>query len=337
MVKEKMARAMIEPLVNKTMRDMQKDPERTLRNIIDLLLSFPNGRFSNNLFQIAQKMLTDEKSAYYILIKKIVDYVNLDNLKIFSLNVGYNACTFGAKKIRGNIKAYNCKIPWVLFIKTDTTPQSSDNVSRIINEAKQLGIYMFSLFGKNVVSDSMRHIYEENSDCAFVLFTNAECIQDDVVSKYIDINNILISVNNDDNTNVSEAIEILRKYKKFYAAHIHYSNENASEVLSDDKLKDLENYSASFVFCVPNKECTQETFEYFKNATRKIRDNQKYSYVIMDAYDDITIIDKMISGNSCEMGILEDGTFVVSENVIKKTNFNINNMSLIDIVKNFKI
>ncbi len=277
-----MARAMIEPLVNKTMNDIQKDPERTLRNIIDLLLSFPNGRFSNDLFQIAQKMLTNEKSAYYVLIKKIVDYVNLDNLKVFSLNVGYNACTFGAKKIRENIYKFHCKIPWILNIKAEDTLESPEYISRIINEAKQLGIYVFSLFGDNVVSDSMMHIYEDNSDCAFVVFTDAQFIQDDVISKYEHINNILISISNDDTTHVSEAIKILNKYKRFYAAHIRYTNENATIVLSEDKLKDLENYSASFVFCIPNKKCTKETFEYLKNSTKKIRILQKYSYVIMD-------------------------------------------------------
>lgn len=336
MIKEKMARAMVEPLVNKTMNDIQKDPERTLRNIIDLLLSFPNGRFSNDLFQIAQKMLTDEKSAYYVLIKKIVDYVNLDNLKIFSLNVGYNACTFGAKKIRENIENYNCIIPWVLFIKSDDTIQSSEKISKIIDDAKQLGIYMFALFGKNVISDSMRQVYVDNSDCAFILFTDAEFVQDNVVSTYEDINNILISINTDDTVHVSEAVKILNKYKKFYAAHIHYSNESASEVLSEDKLKELESYSASFVFCIPNMNCSKETFEYFKNATRKIRDNQKYSYVIMDLFDDIALIDKMISGNSNEIGILEDGTVVISEDVIKETYYNINEIGLIDLVKNLK-
>jgi len=338
MVKEKMARAMIEPLVNKTMNDIKKDPERTLRNVIDLLLSFPNGRFSNDLFQIAQKMLTNEKSAYYVLIKKIADNVNMENLKIFSLNVGYNACTFGAKKIRENIREYDCKIPWILNIKAEDTLESPENIMRIINEAKQLGIYFFSIFGKDVISNAMRTVYEYNSDCAFVSLTNAECIHDEVISKYDNINNLLISINSDDNSSCNaEAVGILNKYKRFYAAHIHYSNDNAAEVLSEEKLKELENYTASFVFCIPNKKCTKETFEYIKNNTKNIRDAQKYSYVIMDTYDDLVSIDKMISCNSCEIGILGNGTVIVSEDgIISETNYNINEMKLTDIVKSLK-
>lgn len=337
MVKEKMARAMIEPLVNKTMSDIQKDPERTLRNIIDLLLSFPNGRFSNDLFQIAQKMLTYEQSAYYVLIKKVVDFVNLENLKIFSLNVGYNACTFGAKKIRENIQNFNCVIPWILFINTDDTEQSLDNISRIITEAKQLGIYIFALFGKNVVSDLMRQVYEYNSDCAFIAFTDAEYIKDDIISKYDHIYNILISINNDSKDFLADAIKILNKYKKIYSAHIYYNDKNKSEVLLESRLKDLENFSTSFLFCVPSLKCSAETFEYFKNETRKIRDSQKYSYVVMDIFDDTVKIDKMISGNSSEIVILNDGTIAVSDSIIKNTEYNINTNSLIDIVKKLKV
>ena len=332
-----MARAMIEPLVNKTMSDIQKDPERTLRNIIDLLLSFPNGRFSNDLFQIAQKMLTYEQSAYYVLMKKVVDFVNLENLKIFSLNVGYNACTFGAKKIRENIKNFNCRIPWILFIHTDDTEQSADHVLRIISEAKQLGIYIFALFGKNVVSDLMRKVYEDHSDCAFILFTDAQYIQDDTISKYENIYNILISVNNDNRTSLTDAVKILNKYKKFYAAHVHYNDENASEVLSETRLKDLEKFSSSFLFLVPSLKCSVKTFEYFKNATRKIRDCQKFAYVVMDVFDDTVKIDQMISGNTSEIVILKDGTIAVSNSVIKKTEYNINTMGFTDIVKNFII
>ena len=41
MIKEKMVRAMLEPLVSKAIKDIKSDPERGLRNTVDLALNFP--------------------------------------------------------------------------------------------------------------------------------------------------------------------------------------------------------------------------------------------------------------------------------------------------------
>ncbi len=51
----------------------------------------------------------------------------------------------------------------------------------------------------------------------------------------------------------------------------------------------------------------------------------------------MALIDKMISGNSCEIGILGNGSIVTLENnVVTETSYNINDMQLTDIVKNLK-
>ena len=173
MFKDRMARAMIEPLVNKVLHDLKNDPERSLRNVVDLILSFPNGRFSNNMFEMLQKMLTNENSAYYTLINKIVSYLDMENLKEFSINAGYNACTSGAKTIRELSRENNCCIPWILLIETDK--QHSKQTADIIKQAKELGIYMFAVIDDDV-SEETAEIIRVNNECAFVLFTEASSV-----------------------------------------------------------------------------------------------------------------------------------------------------------------
>ena len=90
---------LIETIVRKAIRDIRDSPKRSTRNLIDMALNFSEGRFQSRFFETAQSMLRDENSAYYRLIPDMV--VNVDTEKIihFGINLGYNSCTAGAKKI----------------------------------------------------------------------------------------------------------------------------------------------------------------------------------------------------------------------------------------------
>ena len=61
---EGMSRVLIETMVRKGIREIQEDPERSTRNLVDMAIHFsPEGRFARELFGSAQRMLTDEDSA----------------------------------------------------------------------------------------------------------------------------------------------------------------------------------------------------------------------------------------------------------------------------------
>ena len=70
------------------------------RNLIDLGLQFSHGRFQTNLLKQAQKMLQDQQSAYYDLVKDLSATVDHDIIATFGVNLGYNSCTKGAVVIR---------------------------------------------------------------------------------------------------------------------------------------------------------------------------------------------------------------------------------------------
>ena len=86
-------RILIETFVRKALRDIQSAPERSIRNLVDMGLTFSKGRFQTRLFQSVQHMLTDEHSAYYPLVRNIVTNVEHERLLNFGMNVGYNSCT----------------------------------------------------------------------------------------------------------------------------------------------------------------------------------------------------------------------------------------------------
>lgn len=330
MFKDRMARAMIEPLINKVLHDLKNDPERSLRNVVDLILSFPNGRFSNNMFEMLQKMLTNENSAYYTLINKIVSYLDMENLKEFSINAGYNACTSGAKTIRELSRKNNCYIPWILLIETDK--QHSKQTADIIKQAKELGIYIFSIVDRKLCDETIE-IIRANKDCAFILFTDAATVSYKTIGMFDDIKNILMSIKGTKNE-LSAAADILRENHKFFAVYVPYDDENYRDIFTEETLNYFEDYTETFLFCMPTRKCSQETLDYMSSNAKKVRDEQKHSYVMMDVYNDTLTIDKMISGNNFSVIIDVEGNLY--SNKEDGTKYNINDMPLLDVLKKYQ-
>ena len=64
-----MNRDLIETIVKKALRDVRDSPERNVRNLVDMALLFSTGQFQRQFFEIAQKTLRNEYSAYYPMIR----------------------------------------------------------------------------------------------------------------------------------------------------------------------------------------------------------------------------------------------------------------------------
>ena len=76
-------RIMVNTIVKKAIHDLKADPERTVRNLIDMALKFADTRFQQQFYSGAQSLLTNEKSAYYDLVKDTITQVNEETLLTF--------------------------------------------------------------------------------------------------------------------------------------------------------------------------------------------------------------------------------------------------------------
>ena len=87
-------RISIENIVHKAFMDIEEDPRRGLRNLVDLGVNFAKGRFQKPFLRTIQNMLEDEDSAYYTLLEQLLKNTTPAHLSTFGINVGYNSCTF---------------------------------------------------------------------------------------------------------------------------------------------------------------------------------------------------------------------------------------------------
>ena len=65
-------RISIENIVHKAFMDIEEDPRRGLRNLVDLGVNFAKGRFQKPFLRTIQNMLEDEDSAYYTLLEQLL-------------------------------------------------------------------------------------------------------------------------------------------------------------------------------------------------------------------------------------------------------------------------
>jgi len=63
-------RIMVNTIVKKAIHDLKTDPERTVRNLVDMALKFADSRFQQQFYSGAQSLLTNENSGYYTLVRR---------------------------------------------------------------------------------------------------------------------------------------------------------------------------------------------------------------------------------------------------------------------------
>ena len=145
MRKRDLTRLLIESAVDRALRDMERDSHRTIRNLLDLALTFSKGSFERHFFTLCQQMLEDESSPYYQLLDRALRTCDRQTLKTFGINVGYEGCSKGARRIREVEAAGGFNVPWALTIQAGAQGLSRIYIQRMVTEGTDLGIHVYLL------------------------------------------------------------------------------------------------------------------------------------------------------------------------------------------------
>ena len=144
-------RILIEAMLDKSLRDLNSNSRRAVRNLVDMGVHFSKGRFQKYFLSCVQTMLQNEESAYYDLITDMTEHVDRKILFTFGMNLGYNGCTKGAKVIREVEKKNGYNVPWALSLWVDQEKMlhTPDTYQQIIRQGSELEIYVYLLFLEN--------------------------------------------------------------------------------------------------------------------------------------------------------------------------------------------
>lgn len=308
MASNTLQKTLIETFVRKALRDINDSPERNTRNLVDMALNFSKGRFQTRFFQSAQRLLSDERSAYYPLVRNVAQNVDHERLLRFGMNLGYNGCTLGANRIREIEAAEGFNIPWALFLEigSPTFPKHSGAYDSLLRQGKELGIYTWFLRA-NGFSDSLFDLIACHEDCAFILFCEPDGAFERVMDRAAGLNHLMLSIALEDQTEA--ACRRLRERKMLYAIHIEYSPENMKDILNDNLLYDTQRMNAAFTSFMPAQSCTRGEQAILYDYILRKREEQEFPTILWEIVRDVFEINAVISDDGCSAGFRPDGSF----------------------------
>lgn len=282
------ARLAIENVVKNSLANIEDNPERSLRNLVDMALQFAKDDSQRAFFRNIQKMLFDENSGYYILLKDVIQNVDKGRLQRFGINLGYNGCILGINKIKKYIRENKIKKPWIMNIDTD---KNISNYDKFIEEGENNGIYIWSVItSRDKVADlkmAARH-----KESAFIIFVNGKDMTEEFIESALEVDNIMIVIPYDE---VAEDISnILRKNKILYSVYYEYNKEDCKKIKDGEMIEKIQMLHPLFTFFIASENIEQNIKEDIYKYIFKARCEQIYNTILFDLYGDLNNINSRV-------------------------------------------
>lgn len=292
------SKILIQNTVRKAIRDIRQTPRRSTRNLIDMALQFSTGRFQQEFFRMAQKMLTDEHSAYYPLLQEMATHIDEDKLLTFGMNAGYNGGIQGAARIRQTEQTSGYNIPWTLCLEIDRSGyfRNKDRYHLCIDEGERLGIYTWILFSHGCAEYCLE-LAVQHPNCAFVLFCDYGDINWSVIDCASELNNLMLCVPVDEDCAV--ICQLLREAKLLYSVYTFYGEADLYWLQNGDAFRDIEQLHPVFSVFIPKPDCPQHIQELAYHTIHTARMGQHYATILWELYRDCISVDRIISGDGC--------------------------------------
>lgn len=320
-MEKEISRLLIETIVKEGLYNIQDNPERGIRNLIDKAVQFSEGRFQKQFFSIAQYMLQNQNSAYYKLVRDIANNVNPNRILQFGLNLGYNACTMGAHTIRLKENDLHCNIPWSMFmiIDCDTYESKQKEYRDLFEQGEKLGIYswMISVRGN---ATKLIDLIKKFPDSAFFLFCNIDSLTSSFLDEIDSIYNLMLVIRYEEKLN--SVCDTLRQRKLLFSVFSVYDEKNVNDILSGDLFYSIQEISPVFTILVPKYECSDDVRQSTYERIKDIRNQQTFHTMLFELYTDNRQIDSIISSDACSIYFNEKGDLCTKGN---KLNYKYNN------------
>ena len=276
----KMQRAALGKTVDLVLSHAEKDPAKTVGQIVDLSKQFYGDSFSEETYTHAKQTLTDPNSKWSKLINCMLNQLDPNVARTTALNLGYEAFFRGTKTIRENRVKYQCNIPWlILFDPTSACNMhcvgcwageyghknnlSFDDMDKIVTEGKELGVYLYMLTGGEplVRKADILKLAEKHNDVQFAIYTNSTLIDEPFCKEVVRLGNIafMLSIEGTPETNdarrgeghyaaVMRAMDLLKEHGILFGTSICYTRDNIEAVTSDEFMRFLCDKGAHFGF-----------------------------------------------------------------------------------------
>ena len=313
-------RAIIDSTVERSLREIEEDPKRSVRKLTDMGRLFNSGRFMDEVYGMVQDLLRNDDSPYYTVANNILRNSAHKNLRDFGISFGYCGLTFGGRTIREREATHDYRIPCVLGMRVDPTLKNSLSVTEIaacVSEGTREGIYIYCLRIRHSLScmKDLAEVMKSQPDCAFLLLMPDLPLSEEQVADMTRCTNVLYLFDaagrfSRDN---QKALKSRRALAGIYA---FYNDETAKDWVSGALMGTLLPYHAPINILVSEDSTSKENGEMVAAYCRAQRRNPEYPLILFDLVGDSIQISHTATAEDIYLEILENGDLRTCEGLL---------------------
>ncbi len=354
--------------IKQALKYARKDPDKNLMKILELVEAADRRKVNRVTYASLHKTLNDPNNNWTVFFKNIlrdIDPEIIEKLVPVLLNIAMNSYDLRTAAI----EKYKCNIPWAVLMDPTAACNlqctgcwaaeygkgsnlSYEVLSRIVNEGKQLGTFMYIFSGGEplVRKDDIIKLCEANPDCAFLAFTNGTLVDEAFVKELKRVGNFVLAFSIEGYEDATD----MRRGKGTYQKVIHamsllkeagipfgysacYHSKNVEEVCSSEYIDFLIDkgclFAWYFTYMPVGKDAVVDlvaTADQRKRAYELIRKarNEKPIF-LMDFWNDGEYVQGCIAGGRHYLHINANGD-VEPCAFVHYSNVNIKDCSLIE-------
>ncbi|EGD51860.1 Radical SAM domain protein [Thermoanaerobacter ethanolicus JW 200] len=202
----------IDPLISAVINYVEKDPEKNLDKIANLLSKIAIMPNHKQQIESVKRFLDDKDSNWYRFAMKILKNIDKNIIKTLGVNFFINASLKGIPKQKELENKLDINIPWAILMDPTEACNlrcvgcwagqykphnlSFEVMDRVCTEAEELGIYFIVLSGgePTVRMKDIIKLAERHKNQVFHLFTNGTLIDEDMIKEVKRVGNITFAV-----------------------------------------------------------------------------------------------------------------------------------------------
>ena len=252
--------------IDATLKSLNKDREKALLNIVNLVQKFMGNNFTAESYEGAKKMIMNPEHKWMRYVNRLLDETDPHVAKMTALNLGYQAAFAGTKKIRKMREVEQCNIPWLILMDPTSACNlrctgcwaaeyghklnlSFEEMDSIVTQGKELGIYFYMMTGGEplVRKADIIKLCEKHNDCAFHCYTNGTLVDQAFCDEMKRVGNLSLSISlegfEDANDfrrgagvydKVIHAMDLLHENGLIFGNSVCYTRKNMDAVTSDE-------------------------------------------------------------------------------------------------------
>lgn len=334
MIYNVIAYTLIRAAFDKGLQKVLDNPEREIRNLIDLGNDFSKGPNQKHFFEMAAEELERDDSMYYRLAERAIRSTDPEVILDFGLNLGYNSWVHGTRIIRDTEEKRGHHVPWVLsFLLDGGTTMTSEEIVGVIRQGKKMGIYsyVFHLTAEYPGHNELFSIFEKEKDCAYFLFMPPSSITESRAVRLLEARTVFTAIDLDegDVSTRENAAALLREYNCLRGGF------RRAEDLTDPALLDeADRLGLPFLCLIATEKGEIKIPGKESSGVIELRQRLPKPVFPMDLLGDTVMIDRYVSQNASLAVIEGDGTLKVNniDHENSGLNFNVCKTSLDEIL-----